>query len=469
VLGSDIAVSTDNRGERGSLDIEVGTLIMSAGVFSADTLSSGDAGEVRIKATGLVRCTACLISSSTFGSGRGGTVTVEANKLEVTADGVIRASTSGSGDGGQVPIKAAELTIDFGLIASEAFEEDATGNAGVVIVEAGNLAVRDGFIATFNGGAGNAGATMVTADRVNLIGGQITSAVFGTGRGGDVIVTAHDGLVISGRSTIFSNGLQPTPSGIFASSDSDNAGRGGTVTITAPVITIADGGEISAASVGADQAGSVTINAEKFQMNNARISTESKTGGGRIVIRGSRVMALRDSQILTTIGQAGGSLEIEADIVVLDSSDILLTSEQPAFLPTVAHLLRSPDSQIILNSAPFDLSEIQDTIEVKVAPAAVLPTPPLRERCSSRRDIGASSLTGAGRGGLPPSPDGPLGASYVVAGASAAGREARSVGDGGDAEPAPTAAVAATAASADARRDELTARFPSSARCRGAF
>ena len=37
----------------------------------------------------------------------------------------------------------------------------------------------------------------------------------------------------------------------------------------------------------------------------------------------------------------------------------------------------------------------------------------LRERCGARRDIGASSFTGVGRGGLPPSPDGPLAGAYV--------------------------------------------------------
>jgi hypothetical protein len=36
----------------------------------------------------------------------------------------------------------------------------------------------------------------------------------------------------------------------------------------------------------------------------------------------------------------------------------------------------------------------------------------LRERCATRRDIGASSFTGVGRGGLPPSPDGPLAGGY---------------------------------------------------------
>ena len=38
----------------------------------------------------------------------------------------------------------------------------------------------------------------------------------------------------------------------------------------------------------------------------------------------------------------------------------------------------------------------------------------LRQRCAARRDIGASSFTGVGRGGLPPSPDGPLLSDYVT-------------------------------------------------------
>jgi len=37
----------------------------------------------------------------------------------------------------------------------------------------------------------------------------------------------------------------------------------------------------------------------------------------------------------------------------------------------------------------------------------------LRERCASRRDVGASSFTGVGRGGLPPSPDTPLTTGYL--------------------------------------------------------
>ena len=45
----------------------------------------------------------------------------------------------------------------------------------------------------------------------------------------------------------------------------------------------------------------------------------------------------------------------------------------------------------------------------------------LRERCGARRDIGASSFTGVGRGGLPPSPDAPLAGAYLGAARSGGG------------------------------------------------
>jgi hypothetical protein len=38
----------------------------------------------------------------------------------------------------------------------------------------------------------------------------------------------------------------------------------------------------------------------------------------------------------------------------------------------------------------------------------------LRETCAARRDVGLSSLTGAGRGGLPPSPQDPLGTALTL-------------------------------------------------------
>jgi hypothetical protein len=48
-----------------------------------------------------------------------------------------------------------------------------------------------------------------------------------------------------------------------------------------------------------------------------------------------------------------------------------------------------------------------------VLESAIVDTAPLRPRCGTRRDIGASSFTGVGRAGLPRSPDAPLTSGYV--------------------------------------------------------
>jgi hypothetical protein len=49
----------------------------------------------------------------------------------------------------------------------------------------------------------------------------------------------------------------------------------------------------------------------------------------------------------------------------------------------------------------------------------------LRERCAASRDIGASSLTGVGRGGLPAGPDQPLMSDYATAAAPRAGERSQ--------------------------------------------
>jgi hypothetical protein len=66
-------------------------------------------------------------------------------------------------------------------------------------------------------------------------------------------------------------------------------------------------------------------------------------------------------------------------------------------------------------------------LEVPLLDAASL----LRERCVARRDVGASSFTGIGRGGLPPGPDQPLMSDYTT-GAAGRGEAARSGGVGAE-------------------------------------
>ena len=146
------------------------------------------------------------------------------------------------------------------------------------------MTVRDsGVIISVSADAGDAGSVEVTADRITLLtGGQLVSGtgLFSTGRGGEVVVTAHGALTISGQSKLRDPTTdQSPPSGIFPSTESElaNAGPGGTVTVTAFVITIADGGEIAADSFNTGQAGTVSINTETLRLHDAEISTAAAT------------------------------------------------------------------------------------------------------------------------------------------------------------------------------------------------
>jgi large exoprotein involved in heme utilization and adhesion len=83
---------------------------------------------------------------------------------------------------------------------------------------------------------------------------------------------------------------------------------------------------------------------------------------------------------------------------------------------TVDNLITSPDSVIDASAdTGIDGTVVISTPDVNLSAGLVVlegalldAASRLRERCATRRDIGASSFTGVGRGGLPPSPDGPL-------------------------------------------------------------
>src|SRR5205085_10381844 len=108
--------------------------------------------------------------SITGATGHAGDLIVQVGDLTLVGGGEISSSTHGSGGGGSVKVTADSILIDgansFFLtgISASAFS-GSSGNAGTVVVEAGNLKVVDS--------------------------GEIQSATFGQGNGGSVNVTAN--------------------------------------------------------------------------------------------------------------------------------------------------------------------------------------------------------------------------------------------------------------------------------------
>lgn len=138
---------------------------------------------------------------------------------------------------------------------------------------------------------------------------------------------------------------------------------------------------------------------------------------------------LQESTITTSVcggtGTTVGDITIDPRFVILDGSRILAQAAAGRggnISITVDDLIHSPDSVTSASAGPagIDGTVVISTPEVDLSGGLVAlegalldAASQLRERCGVRRDIGASSFTGVGRGGLPPSPDGQLAGAYA--------------------------------------------------------
>ena len=147
----------------------------------------------------------------------------------------------------------------------------------------------------------------------------------------------------------------------------------------------------------------------------------------RWAIQAGRLIDLQDSRVESSVAREAGNagdITIDPDFLILDDSAILARADAGIggdIQITAGQILRSPgslisavagvsgiDGTIVVDAPEIDLSGDLVILQAPAFDAAAL----LRERCAARRDVGASSFTGTGRGGLPPSPDQPLGTAY---------------------------------------------------------
>jgi large exoprotein involved in heme utilization and adhesion len=190
-------------------------------------------------------------------------------------------------------------------------------------------------------------------------------------------------------------------------------------------------GGITSQSTGTGDAGGIVIfAAERLELDDGTITTQAAAGGGgRIAIEIGELGDLRASAITTSVAgdatSTAGDITLDPRFLVLDGSRIVaeaLEGRGGDIRITVDSLLQSPDSLISASAGPagidgtvvistpeVDLSGGLVVLDAATRDAAAL----LRERCAARRDLGASSFTGVGRGGLPAGPDAPLTSAYL--------------------------------------------------------
>jgi large exoprotein involved in heme utilization and adhesion len=431
-------------GDAGSVSVVAGNLTIERfGEIGSSTDAEGaagsvavDVGRLRIDGRGLAGFTGIRSEAGDGSLGDAGTVDVHGRDDMVVRDGGrISSSTFGKGDAGAVTVRGVHLLIAGGAtdgltgIRSRA-EAGSAGVAGRVAVSVGGLELSGGQVSSGSLAGGDAGAVKVTAERVVVGGGgQITTSTEATGQAGAVSVEVAGGpLLVTGPD-----------SRIASEVGADAVADAGSVTVTAPRIRLDSGGEVSSRNRGRGDAGVVTIAAarELRLTGGAAVTTESTSGGGGSITANAQDMLRLEERssittsIVGTASETAGNISIDPRFVILRGGSSIEANAPGGIGGNITidagRLLREIGTAIEATGALQSGTVVTSTPEVDLTSGlVVLPTvflgidQLLQESCSARRDEGLSSLTRSGRGGLPPGPEQPLGAAYLLPGGALA-------------------------------------------------
>jgi filamentous hemagglutinin family protein len=306
---------TIGTGNAGNLTINTETFqLLDGAKVSTRTRSAGRGGDLTVNASELVEVrgetrdarNGSDLFAQTSGTGKAGNLTINTRQLLILDGAQVSASTFGSGDGGILTVNASEsvqvigtLTKLSGTAGSGLFAQTnrgATGNAGELTINTGQLLVKDGA--------------------------QVATGVLGTGSGGRLTVNASESVQVIGGAadaSIFG-------SGIFTQvSNSQSIGNAGDMTINTRRLLIQDGATVSAATWGAGKGGNLTVNAsDSVQLigisANGRFPSDLNTAtlgtgdAGNLIINTRQLLIQDGSSAFTgTFSEGdGGTLRVNA-------------------------------------------------------------------------------------------------------------------------------------------------------------
>ncbi len=333
-----------------------------ATAISSDTQGGGDAGKLRIE-TGVLRVTAAEITSESLGvnagldpaGGNGGAIEIAAREVILEQGGTVSSTTFSSGDSGDVRIRADQRLVvrgsdglqDSGIFANN---QGGSGNGGQVDIQAGFILLSRGGVGAITEGSGPSGNITIQADGMRVAnGGGLASSTFeGGGDGGNIIVRLNGDLVLIGQD-----------SGIESLSQGE--GRGGDIRIAAANIRLDRGAVISSEGLAGGAAGNIVLNAgDGIELRDgsavlARAATHGGdvdlTAGGLLYLAHSTVSAAADG---TARGDDGGNVSVRRPLfLVLNDSRILARAvggDGGDILLGAEHLISDTDSSLDASS-----------------------------------------------------------------------------------------------------------------------
>ncbi len=305
------------------------------GVFSAATGRGSAGGSIRLAAPEITVTDGAIVSTSTVGGGRGGSIDLRGDRILIRNGGFVDTTSfvhpltfTPGGDAGSVTLEATDrievVGRDpvFGDVSRVASTSTGSGKAGDVVLRAPHILIDEGVVATT--------AVAFATGQQGSAGGSITI------RAGDLVV-ANGGQVnastfIAGPAgsidVVGQESILVTGEGSGIESRTGGAGAGGDVSLTAPRIAINDGGEVSARSErGVGGLADFLASALDFRLIRLPPAGAAATGdAGAVSLDAQREVRL-DRGTIATNAEAdsadGGNVTIRAnDLLYLDRSVI---------------------------------------------------------------------------------------------------------------------------------------------------
>jgi filamentous hemagglutinin family protein len=422
--------------------------------IGSTSLFLGDAGDVSIDASGLVRIVGrnrqgepAGIFSNTAVAGAGGRISISAPTLELDRGGLLVTETRGVGAGGSIDVDVERLTMRGGarIDTSTRSNSDPPAAGGTIHINAsksvriagresdevftGITAIAQDATDTLPESTARAGDITVDTPRLAITdGAEISTAANGSGDGGSILLrTGHlrvDGGIISAAA---------------------KTGVGGDVTIEARRTAVFIGGsEVSARASGAGDAGKIDIDAgQELVLDSSAITTESAlSNGGEISLRARKLLSMKNGDVTTSVtGGTGGNIDIDPQNVVLNESQIIARAGagtggnirivagqfvNDAHSTVDASAETGIDGTVEIQTPEVDQNSALDALPSDYADPSNL----LRAACAARGAEAGGTFVIRSHARAAASPDAPLGAPDEVR------------PEGCEAEPAPTPASA---------------------------
>jgi filamentous hemagglutinin family protein len=311
-------------GNGGNISISSGSLSLSDGAeITASTLGRGNAGDVDVRASDFVE----LIGSNIFSTvetgavGNGGNINISSGSLSLSDGAEIDASTFGGGNAGNVDVRASNLVELTDSAIFSAVGAGGVGKGGNININAASLSLKD------------------SAQLITIVREAKDNQPAGQGDAGNVKVDVTGAVIITGvKGTL--------PSGIRSELGRGAIGNGGNISISSGSLSLSDGAEITASTLGRGNAGNIKINANDFVSISGRNLTSGfdsslfvdSSGLGRTgdIEITSPTIRLENNAILnaTSTSGNGGNIRLNpTDLLLLSNNSLISatagTQQQP--------------------------------------------------------------------------------------------------------------------------------------------